>query len=463
VDGREWRAKCAVAVLLLGLALMGLSIAQDAGPLLNNPNYKDPPLNLENVFGHASTKVLGNCGQGLKSAQDWFPLSLLAIGMGIAISATGYAASGLLGTPQYMAFAKNTLWGVIEGAVILGVFSATWVGLEKFGQKNIDTARTYSSIIKNTAVYDFGMAVTASTLFTFFAKQAPQIRFPGLEGWYFGFQIYPMFRPIFDALGMVTQLMTVAIAEWTAHEFLLCFIKTTMVTLLIPAGIFLRIVGIRNGANALIGIALALYFVYPWLMIMIGEALNDYFTREIQVAKFEPDPNAPAPETEMGCLDTPICCIPPGAASPTDPNEYYIMNGLTEKVSQTKVLEGEEILPYNLGNAKVYCVYSTGLGRAYHTLLWALDTLGMTSLLAIPAAGAIATIAEYFNVSFMFIMLITPFMIFTLQAVYEMVFFLFIVSLILPIFSIFVTITIAKEFAKLLGTEIDLSAIEKII
>ena len=457
------RGRCAVAAVLFGLALIGIAAATGGNTLLNGSNSAQITLGLDKVFGTASTTVLGSCSVGLTSKADWFLLSIFAIGMGCAIAATGYAASGLLGTQHYMAFAKNTLWGVVEGAVILGIFTAMFIGLQQFGQANIDTARAYSTIIKNTAVYDFGMAITASTLFTFFAKQTPQIRFPGLEGWYFGFQIYPMFRPIFDALGMVTQLMTVAIAEWTGHEFLLCFIKTTMLTLLIPAGIFLRICGIRNGANALIGIALALYFVYPWLMITIGEAIGDYFTQEITGVLAHPIGNgSPAPENQLGCSSSPICCVPPGISGPTGPDDPYIQNG-GSRISVTKVLQGDAILPYNLANGKIYCIYSTGLGLAYHWVLDTMDSLGLTALLAIPAVGVIASVAEYFNVSFMFVMLVIPFMAFALQAVYEMVFFLFIVSLILPIFTIFVTITIAKEFAKLLGTEIDLSAIEKII
>ena len=461
----EWKAKCAVAAVLFGLALIGLAFAQEGvNPLINNQNNPAVPLGLDTVFGHASSKVLGTCGSGMTAKADWFALSILAIAIGILIAATGYAASGILHTPQYMAFAKGTLWGVVEGSVILGVFTASFIGLQDFGQKNIDTARTYSAIIKNTAVYDFGMAVTASTLFTFFAKQTPQIRFPRMEGWYFGFQLAAMFRPIFDALGMVTQLMTVAIAEWTAHDFLLCFIKTTMLTLLLPAAILLRIWGIKNGANALIGLALSLYFVYPWLMITIGESLNNYFAQELQMANSQPrDPQSPVLQTQMGCFETPICCLPPGIAGPDGPDDPYIMNGESNMVSQKKVLEGEEMLPYKLGNAKVYCVYSTGLGRAYHSLLEIVDRLGLASALALPAGAAIAGLAEYFNVSFIFVMMIVPFMIFALQAVYEMVFFLFIVSLALPIFTIFITITMAKEFAKLLGTEIDLSAIEKII
>ena len=42
-------------------------------------------------------------------------------------------------------------------------------------------------------------------------------------------------------------------------------------------------------------------------------------------------------------------------------------------------------------------------------------------------------------------------------------YFVFVVTIIAPIFMIFVTLTLAKEIAKVLGTEIDLSSLEKLI
>ena len=78
-------------------------------------------------------------------------------------------------------------------------------------------------------------------------------------------------------------------------------------------------------------------------------------------------------------------------------------------------------------------------------------------------AGALATVLDFFNVSFLFVTIIPFAMAFAVSTVYEALFFVFIVSLVLPIFAIFITLTMAKEIAGALGTQIDLSSLEKII
>jgi len=54
-------------------------------------------------------------------------------------------------------------------------------------------------------------------------------------------------------------------------------------------------------------------------------------------------------------------------------------------------------------------------------------------------------------------------LIFLFSSIYEVIFFVFVVSLLLPILVLFVCITAAKEITKALGTEIDLSSLEKLI
>ncbi|MCX6769433.1 MAG: hypothetical protein NT051_02005, partial [Candidatus Micrarchaeota archaeon] len=315
----------ALALALLWLGFAGIAAATnnpfipDSGSYANttiDPQDNDV-LGLGSYFGEAKAVECQKMTHGL----DWLQISLAALGTGIFIAAAGYVLGGLLGTPQYNAFVKNQLWGVIEGAVILGIFTATVLVLSQVGEQNLGTARAYSVIIKNTSAMNFGMVMVANTVMTFFAKQTPQPKIPGLEGFYLGFQMSPMFRPVFDAMGMVTQLITVSVVEWTAHEFLLCFIQNSMLTLLLPAGIFLRIFGFKNGANALIGLALALYFIYPWMMVLIGDSITTYFQEEIDQLM-----NGRSQTKDfLLCAGRPICCMP--EAPTASAGESYIQNG----------------------------------------------------------------------------------------------------------------------------------------
>ena len=473
---RKISRRSALAIVLVGLLAMGLGLAQN---VLEPEGSTSPPhqpgvFQLEALLGEA--KVVGcSAGDYLGDPNYWFDLSLVAMILGVAIAAVGYVLSGMLGTPQYMAFVKDTIYGLVEGAVILGMFGASFYGLKQAGEYNLDSARAYSTVIRNTVVYDFGMMVVVSALTSLMAKQAPQIRPVGsLPGFMFSFQLAPLFRPVFDLLGMVLQLMTVSMVEWTAHEFFLCFIKTSMLSLLIPAGISLRILGIRNAANVLIALGFSLYFVYPWLMNIVGESISYYIMEENDTLEQVNYGSDPVPEHALGGdpFMRPIKCVGIATAQPPTLQEPFIPNGHEQdwigntqyRLSPVKLLEENgALLPYNLATVRSYCVYSTSLARTYSFVFHKLGGAGIALLAGGMGIGALSYLASFFNVSYVFIAALIPMVAFAMNALYETVFFVIIVSMVLPIFMIFITLTIAKEFAKLLGTEIDLSAIEKIL
>jgi hypothetical protein len=255
-----------------------------------------------------------------------------------------------------------------------------------------------------------------------------------------------------------------AIAAWVAHEFVLCFIKTYAFSTLLPIGIFLRAFGIRSAANALIGLSIALYFVYPFLMVQVGEMLNNYFMIG-----------------DDGQIQKPIICV--GNGEPADENKVYIKNGpfaedpnvpssvrLQNRLDAEKVIESEIVIAIekmlfpSVVFGGVYCVYNTGISDTFKIFLNILSSLGLWSL---PAAAsglaALNLILKWTNLSWVATAVGALLISFVLHAMYDIVFFVFVVSIVLPILMIFMTITVAKEIAKALGTEIDLSAIEKII
>ena len=422
-----------------------------------------------NDFYNAFPASLGNSSVlecGSSNPFSWAQLSFVALAIGAAVVVIGYVMSGLFSTPVYANFVKGTMWGLIEGAVLLSLFSVSFLALQGYGTTNLDTARTYSTIIKNTAIFDFTLIVVSNTMFSFFAKQNFQWRVPGFQSIVVGFQLSPMFRPAFDTLGMMSQLIVVSIVEWSAHEFLLCFIKNSMLTLLLPAGIFLRTYGIRGGGNALIGLALALYFVYPWMMVMIGQMVTVYFQSQIDTS---------TSHLWSACVDQPICCIGASAA-PTSPTDPFIPNGPNwetdwsgERISQNAVLNGTidvslDGTPATSASLKSYCIFNTMLARSWSFVTSNLfGGSGIQTVSTMLGAGALATVLDFFNVSFLFVALIPFAIAFAVSSTYEALFFVFIVSLVLPIFTIFITLTLAKEISGALGTQLDLSALEKII
>ena len=116
------------------------------------------------------------------------------------------------------------------------------------------------------------------------------------------------------------------------------------------------------------------------------------------------------------------------------------------------------------GSPVNFCMYNTVLANVYRaTFMDKIMKLDVWTFAG--GAGAIGTIAllKYMNVSWMSTGLMVPLAFFSIYAIMEMVYFVFIMTVIVPLFILFVTLTLAKEIAKVLGTEIDLSALEKII
>ena len=111
-----------------------------------------------------------------------------------------------------------------------------------------------------------------------------------------------------------------------------------------------------------------------------------------------------------------------------------------------------------------FCMYNTFLANAYRGFF--MDRImQMDAWTFAGGAGAIGTavLLKYMNISWLSTLLLVPLASFTIFAIIEMVFFVLIMTILVPLFIVFITLTIAKEIAKVLGTEIDLSSLEKLI
>ena len=387
-------------------------------------------------------------------AESWIALAFVAVLLGSMINAGSQVLSGAFNSPKYHEFLRGHLWGLLECMVLLSVLSASIVGLGNFGGANIDTARAYATVIRNTVMVDFGTVMLANTASSLFTNVNPTIR-PGGSIIYFSFQVAPMFRPIYDALGMLMQMLVASIVQWYLHDFLLCAAKGVMLTLLVPAGMFLRAYGLKAGGNALIGIALALYFIYPFMIMQIGQAITLHMYNEVQTS---PDP----------LCGTPICCVGLGAAAapgePSIPNGDPTKSG-TANISTRAILNSPVSLEFSGPNAGIntgsFCVFNTMLPALWEKISGAFDPGKLPGSLALGIASY--SLLKWLNLSFIQVALLVPLAVFVQTAGYETVYFMFIISAVLPIFVVFITITMAREIAKVLGTEIDLSALEKLI
>lgn len=449
--------------LLLGLLMIGMSFGQTL-------------FGLDTIFTKPSAVT---CGGPEGDPFDWFKVAVAAMGVSIAITAGTWVLGGVLGTQKYWDHVRGGLWALIEGAVILSILSASFLGLQEFGTNNIDTARTYATIIRNTMALDLTGVVLGSTVFSFFATASPQFRpFGDKIGIYLTFQVAPMFRPIFDLIGIMIQMLSISVLEWFAHDFMLCFIKTKMLTVLLPAGLFLRIFGLKAAGNALMGIAISLYFMYPYMLVMTGQIVTTHFQNELDEL---PDAGE---HVWLGCnLDRPICCMPPGSEVPSslDPKiEPYIPNGdparaeadINYRVSQNKTLNGFVSVSLDgtapLLSTGTACVYTTVIARTVRPIfdMWgSMDIMqkGIYTGTAVLGIPLLISIMKLMNLSWMAPLMIIPAAGITLYFIYEVVYFVFIINIVMAIFIIFITLTFAKEIAKVLGTEIDLSALEQLI
>ncbi|MCX6772189.1 MAG: hypothetical protein NTV88_00245, partial [Candidatus Micrarchaeota archaeon] len=380
--------------LLLALVIFGSAIANSATFFGFEKTFTQ--INGDQCTSNTTFDVWGLIG-----------ISFVCLVLGTMVAALGWTLSGVASSQKYNDFVRSSVWGFVEGIGILSIFSLAFAGLYEFGSANIDKARTYATVIRNTMVADFSTVLLVSTVFSFLATINPQFRPSGAKlGFMFTFQLGPMFRPVFDLLGTLIQAMVAAVVEWFGHKFILCFIKDNMLTILFPAGVFLRSFGIRAGGNALIGIALALFFVYPYMMIQAGEIATDHYQTEL-------DPS----ENLLGgtaCIGKPICCLPVGAPSSLD-DQRYIKNGpnwetdLSDRISIDKVLEGPVYTDFSGTSPPAtsvggFCFYNTGAGRFARGALNTFTGGNSYSLTGGTAglfggAAALAAIMKYMNTS----------------------------------------------------------------
>jgi len=424
-----------------------------------NPYFMEGVLSPSGALTTCSTLVSQQ--QGLDRVVEWTALSLIGIMVGMAWAIIGQILGGTFGGPKYNEFIKGMIWGSIETAALLGIFMALFAVLWPFGMENIDKARAYAVLAKNTVMFDFGLMLSANFIVGFITNMNPQFKIPSEVYITVGFQVAPMFKPIIDVLGVTMQLITTAVVLWGSQEFLLCFIKAQMLIVLLPAGFFLRGFGLKAAGNALIGIAISLFFIYPYMVNMLGQVVSSQLQDDLDTSHINQQ-NLPAHLWQYTCIDKPICCL---HDAPAGPGEPYLQNGPNANVSVAAINNGNFRMDLEgTSHGPNMCMYNTILGNVYRAFF--IDNIMKGDFGAFAggaAAVGTAVLLRYMNISWLSVGLMVPLGAFSLYAITEMVYFVFIVTMLVPMFIVFVTLTMAKEIAKVLGTEIDLSSLEKLI
>ncbi len=373
-------------------------------------------------------------GQGtfLPPDQSWLPLSLVALLFSFSLAGLGYVLSGLMG-PRLLAWSKQNLYASAKSAIIVILIFAGFTltncqgsstsspNIYCVGFLQLQHAINFAETIRNTMTYEFatmtGITAGLSTLLNI----TPYFRPAGIIG--ISFSLSPAFRPLFDALGLMLSLLSVAVGEWFIQIWLLTFIKTRMLSIFVPIGLFLRAFGLQRGGDALIAIAIGFFFVYPFMLNVSAIAVQSYIMSEFT-----------GNNTLVGA---------------SDGSWYNTFDECIDHTTKTSsILPGSGTVCFfklsTLGALDYVKSFTDSIGGIGPSLLIA----GLVQLLtgALPAALAVSFAAVYL-----------------LALIKASLFYILVVSIIIPLFILFITITLIKEIAAFLGTHMDFSAFEKLI
>ncbi|MCL6089354.1 MAG: hypothetical protein M1530_04310 [Candidatus Marsarchaeota archaeon] len=365
-------------------------------------------------------------GQPIAPDMSWFRLSLIVLLLNAFMGAAGYVLAGMLG-PKVAAWAKQVLYGTAKSALIVlfifagftvttcqGAGGSSTSGAVCVGFLQMQRAISFTQTVRNTISLEFGTMTAATAALSTVLNITPYFRPAGIIG--ISFSLSPAFRPLFDALGILLSLLSVATGEWFVQTWLLLFIQSRMLSILLPMGLFLRAYGFPRPGDALIAIAVGFFFVYPFMLNVSSYAIESYLQ-----AEFGPGPLVQS--SNGGFYSSFSECVSASSAQGQSVVCYF-------KLASKGVWEQVKGLVGNI---------SPGAG---------LMLFGFTQLLtgSLPSAAVVALLILY-----------------TLAMLKVSIFYILVVSIIIPLFILLVVLTFIKELAGFLGTQMDFSAFERLI
>lgn len=342
--------------------------------------------------------------------QTWLSLSMIAIMVNLFFFAFAYMLAGVFG-PRVYAWTKGGIYNLLVSAIIVTIIFAAQQSMYGTGMDQIAEAQFNVQIIRDTMIAEDLMMVSATAVLSLVGNITPYLRPAGIIG--ISFSLQPAFRPIFDGLGITISMLSVAVGEWFVHEFLLCFAKTRMLSFFLPLGLFLRAYGLTERAgNVLIALAIGFFFVYPFMINVTAYSIEQYFGGNYQMRG---------------------------------------VDGMTD-VLKSSCMSASEVFWKP-------CYFPSIVGDAVKA------TIQRVTMSTDAAGGALVTygIIQFITGSHPASLIIEASIFLVIAIFKSSVFFIVVVSIILPMFNLFITFTVIKELAATLGTEIDLGALEKLI
>jgi len=363
-------------------------------------------------------------GVPLPPDMSWFTLCIIVLLLNAMCGALGVILGGLLG-PKVTAWGKRSLYDTAKSAfIVLFIFagfqlttaswgSSTCKGAVCIGFLQLERAISFAETIRGTITMEFGTLTAATAVLSSFLNITPYFRPAGIIGISFSFS--PAFRPLFDALGILLSLLSVSVGEWYVHGWLLAFIKSRMLGLLLPIGIFLRAWAFPRAGDALIAIAIGFFFMYPFMLNVSSYAIENYLM------------------SEFGTVQT----------QGSDGSSFRTFG---ECVDASRASGSSFICFFKLGSIGAWHYIkqiATGFNPVGGILIF-----GFVQLItgALPNAIIVAFVALYI-----------------LALLKVSAFYVLVVSIIIPLFILFVVLTTIKEIAGFLGTQMDFSTFEKLL
>jgi hypothetical protein len=274
---------------------------------------------------------------------------------------------------------------------------------------------------------EFGTMTASTAILSSFLNITPYFRPAGIIGISFSFS--PAFRPLFDALGILLSLLSVSVGEWYVHGWLLLFIKSRMLSILLPLGLFLRAWAFPRAGDALIAIAIGFFFMYPFMLNISAYAIENYLTSEFGNSNSVTTPEGGKANSQL--------------VQSSDGSSFRTFG---ECVSSSRAHGSSAICFFKLGSLGAWD-YVRQISSGFNPV-GGLLVFGFVQLItgALPNALIVAFVSLYI-----------------LALLKVSAFYVLVVSIIIPLFILFVVLTTIKEVAGFLGTQMDFSAFEKLI
>ncbi len=269
-------------ILLVFLLLFSVAFADDPPP--SNESFSNLETTSAEIDGQitglleASGVTSGTCDPDSDLISLLVPtmLALIVVSFGVAIF---YMAGKFLDSPPLVAIARGEILELVHTAFIVVFFFAfiLFAGSIVLGDPDgvFDKAMDYSAIMIHKITKDmFWLSVLNTLLHMLYA--AP-LRL-GVLYHAIRFNLGGLLKPFVDGVGTMASLLSFALGEWIANINILCFIKKFVPTILLPIGVLFRsFPQTRGGGNALIGLSVALFIVYPLMLYVNYEAYQFHF------------------------------------------------------------------------------------------------------------------------------------------------------------------------------------------